>query len=96
MARYKLSDEDVASALAELPDWEIKDGKLHRTYKFDSFATAMGWMVSVAIFADKIDHHPEWCNVYGRVTVDLSTHDMDNAISNLDILLAKKMDSLAA
>ncbi|MCB8968624.1 MAG: 4a-hydroxytetrahydrobiopterin dehydratase [Ardenticatenaceae bacterium] len=96
MARYKLSDKDVASALAELPDWEIKDGKLHRTYKFDSFATAMGWMVSVAIFADKIDHHPEWCNVYGRVTVDLSTHDMDNAISNLDILLAKKMDSLAA
>ena len=52
-------------------------------------------MVSVSIFADKIDHHPEWFNVYSRVRVDLSTHDLGNAISNLDLELARKMNALA-
>jgi 4a-hydroxytetrahydrobiopterin dehydratase len=81
--------------LADLPGWEEKGGKLHKTYKFDSFAQAMGWMISVAIHADKMDHHPEWSNVYNKVQVDLVTHDLDNAISNLDIDLAKKMEALA-
>jgi 4a-hydroxytetrahydrobiopterin dehydratase len=53
-------------------------------------------MVSVALYADKIDHHPEWFNVYNKVRVDLATHDMDDAISNLDLDLAKRMESLAA
>jgi 4a-hydroxytetrahydrobiopterin dehydratase len=95
MARYKLNDAELEAALADLPDWEIKEGKLHRSYKFGSFAQAIGWMVSVAIQADKLDHHPEWSNVYNRVQVDLVTHDMGNAISNLDIELAKKMEALA-
>jgi 4a-hydroxytetrahydrobiopterin dehydratase len=53
-------------------------------------------MVSVAVYADKKDHHPEWSNVYNRVTVDLSTHDLGDAISSLDVDLAKRMETLAA
>ena len=95
MARYKVDYEELTAALADLSGWEEKEGKLHKTYKFDSFAQAIGWMVSVAVHADKMDHHPEWSNVYNKVEVNLVTHDMDNAISNLDIELARQMDALA-
>ena len=95
MSRYTLSDEEITAVLPLLPGWQIKEGKLHKTYKFNSFAQAMGWMVSVAIYADKMDHHPEWSNVYNRVQVNLVTHDLGNAISNWDVDLAKKMESLA-
>jgi 4a-hydroxytetrahydrobiopterin dehydratase len=95
MARYKLSDEELTAVLPQLSGWQIKDGKLHKTYKFGSFAQAMGWMMSVAIHADKMDHHPEWSNVYNRVTVDLVTHDLNNAISSFDVQLAQKMEELA-
>ncbi len=94
MARKKLNETEIQAALQELPGWEVKDGKLHKAYKFESFARAIGWMVSVGFQADKMDHHPEWLNVYNRVTVDLATHDMDDAISTLDVELARKMESL--
>jgi 4a-hydroxytetrahydrobiopterin dehydratase len=92
MKRYSLNDEELKNALDDLPGWQIVDGKLHKEFKFGSFAEAMGWMMSAAIQADKMDHHPEWCNVYNRVKVDLVTHDLGNAISNWDVDLAKKMD----
>lgn len=95
MARTKLSPAEIQAALAELPGWEIVDGKLHKTFKFKSFAQALGWMVSAGVYADKMDHHPEWSNVYSRVTVDLVTHDLGNAISNLDVDLARRMEALA-
>jgi 4a-hydroxytetrahydrobiopterin dehydratase len=95
MSRHKLTDDELAQALQTLPGWEIKDGKLHKEYKFPSFAAAIGWMVTVAIAADKLDHHPEWFNVYNRVRVDLVTHDLDNAISNWDVTLAQKMEAAA-
>lgn len=94
MARTGLSEAEVQAALAELPGWAVQDGKLHRVYKFDSFAAAIGWMVSVAVHADKIDHHPEWRNVYSRVWVDLWTHDLE-AISSRDVELARHMEKLA-
>ncbi|MCO5183551.1 MAG: 4a-hydroxytetrahydrobiopterin dehydratase [Anaerolineae bacterium] len=93
-SRHKLTQAEIDDALTELPGWHVKDGKLHKQFKFDSFATALGWMVSVGIFADKIDHHPEWANVYNRVTVDLVTHDLGNAISTRDIDLAQHMERL--
>ena len=96
MARYAVSEEELPAALKNLPGWEVKAGKLHKEFKFDSFARAIGWMVSVAIHAGEMDHHPEWANVYNRVRVDLVTHDMDNAISSWDIALAEKMEALAA
>lgn len=92
--KTKLSDEEIQAALSELPGWEVAGGKLHKRYRFDSFAQAVGWMVSVAFYADKLDHHPEWCNVYNRVEVDLVTHDLDSAISNLDVQLARQMEML--
>ncbi len=95
MARHKLTEDELAEALANLPGWAVQDGKLHKEYKFASFAEAMGWLMTVAIAADKMDHHPEWCNVYNRVRVDLVTHDLGNVISNLDVALAQKMDAAA-
>jgi 4a-hydroxytetrahydrobiopterin dehydratase len=95
MTRHRLNHEELESALAGLPGWRLQEGKLHKQFKFDSFARAMGWMMSVAIFADKMDHHPEWSNVYNRVTVNLVTHDLDNAVSSWDVELAQKMEKLA-
>lgn len=96
MARQKLSESELEQALTELPGWKVKDGKLRKQFKFGSFAEAIGWMVSVALFADKQDHHPEWSNVYNKVQVNLVTHDLDNAISNLDVELARQMEMLAS
>lgn len=95
MSHKKLDDDEIRQALAQLPGWSVVDGKLHKEFKFGSFAEAIGWMVSVAIFADKIDHHPEWLNVYNRVRVNLMTHDLDDAISNLDVEMARKMNTIA-
>lgn len=96
MTKQKLSAEEIKTALKALPGWEVVDGKLHKQFKFDTFAQALGWMVAAGVQADGIDHHPEWTNVYNKVTVDLVTHDMDNSISNLDVELAGKMNKLAA
>jgi len=95
MERRAISDTELKTALGDLPGWEVIDGKLSKLYRFKSFAAAMGWMVSVAMYADKIDHHPEWSNVYSRVQVHLVTHDMGNVISTFDLALARKMEELA-
>ena len=95
MTPKKLTHDAIKQALDELSGWTVVEGKLHKAFKFDSFGEAIGWMVSVAIYADKIEHHPEWMNVYNRVQVDLVTHDLDNAISNLDVDLARKMNTMA-
>lgn len=93
--RVALKDEEIEAALAGLPGWTLEQGKLHKQFKFGSFAQAMGWMVAVAIQADRLDHHPEWANVYNRVTVDLVTHHLDNRVSHLDVALAQVMEELA-
>ncbi len=94
MNRQKLTQSEVNAALEKLPGWQVADGRLSKTFKFGSFARAIGWMVSVSLYADKIDHHPNWSNVYNRVTVELWTHDMD-ALSTFDIALAEHMEKLA-
>ena len=94
MARQALSEDEIAAALAELPGWSVEEGRLYKQYKFGSFAQAMGWMMDAAIEADKMDHHPEWSNVYNRVTVNLVTHSLGNKISNLDVELARKMEKI--
>lgn len=94
MNRQKLTQSEVTAALEDLQGWQVLDGRLRKTFKFGSFAQAMGWMVSVSLYADKIDHHPNWSNVYNRVTVELWTHDLD-ALSTFDIALAEQMDKLA-
>lgn len=77
--------------------WAIVEGRdaIRKTYKFRNFVEAIGFMTQAAIWAEKLNHHPEWSNVYGRVDVTLITHDVDG-LSELDAKLATKMDTLTA
>ena len=76
---------------AKTQHWVIEDGKLTQTFKFKSFIRAFGWMSQIAIWAEKLNHHPEWSNVYNKVEVQLTTHDV-GGISELDFKLAEKME----
>ncbi len=89
----KLSDSQVREQLAELEEWSLIDGKLRREFKFADFVRAFGFMTSAAIEAEKLNHHPEWSNVYNKVTVNLVTHSAQG-ITELDFKLAKKLDGL--
>lgn len=91
----RLNDDEVAVALARLDGWQLLDGKLSREYVFVDFVEAIGFMMRVAIWAEKLNHHPEWSNVYKVVRVELQTHDVDG-ISPYDFELAAKMNELAA
>lgn len=90
----KLSEAEVAARLDGLDGWSMVDGKLHREFRFAGFVEAFGFMTSAAIEAEKMDHHPEWFNVYSKVVVDLMTHEA-SGITELDFALAKRMDALA-
>lgn len=91
----KLLDADLKSALAGLPGWQVVDAKLHREYKFSDFIHAFGFMATAALAIEKMGHHPEWLNVYNRVTVDLTTHDAQG-ITSKDIELANILDQTAS
>ncbi|WP_249691730.1 4a-hydroxytetrahydrobiopterin dehydratase [Stappia sp. WLB 29] len=92
----KLSPEARTDALAGLPDWREVDGRdaITRTFAFKDFNEAFGFMMRVALVAEKLNHHPEWSNVYRTVEVVLSTHDA-GGLTDLDIRLARKMDAFA-
>jgi len=90
----KLDDLQLQSALAGFSGWTIREGKLHREYLFPDFVHAFGFMATAAIAIEAMNHHPEWCNVYNRVTVDLITHDSGGITEN-DLTLARKLDDLA-
>ena len=90
----RLSDTELAAALRELPDWSLRDGKLHRELRFRDFSEAFGFMTRAALVAESMNHHPEWLNVWNRVVVDLSTHDA-GGITALDLELARRMNALA-
>lgn len=92
----RLSTDAVTEALSSLPGWTRVDGReaIQKSFKFKDFNQAFGFMTRVALLADKIDHHPEWFNVYNRVDVLLATHDADG-ITSLDITMATFMDQAA-
>ncbi|MEM9443834.1 MAG: 4a-hydroxytetrahydrobiopterin dehydratase [Verrucomicrobiota bacterium] len=92
--KEKLDDEQIKEFLKELPKWKLVDGKLQRECKFDNFVEAFAFMTAVAIVAEKMNHHPEWFNVWATVKIDLATHEA-NGITELDIALAKKIDKLS-
>lgn len=92
--RKKLTTEEINSRLQDLAGWDLDDGKLHRKFQFADFVTAFGFMSRAALIAEKMDHHPEWLNVYNRVEVHLSTHDV-GGISEWDFTLAAAMNKLA-
>ncbi len=93
----KLSDTAREALLAPLlaSGWTLDEDRdaISKQFKFKSFTDAFGWMTRAALWAEKWDHHPEWSNTYNRVTVTLTTHDVDG-LSALDAKLARKMDSL--
>lgn len=92
-----LDGKDVNESLAKLDKWQLEDGGLaiKRRFVFADFSAAFGFMTRVALAAEKIDHHPEWSNVYNRVEVRLTTHDA-GGLTERDFKLASMMDRLAA
>jgi 4a-hydroxytetrahydrobiopterin dehydratase len=90
----KLSDAEIAAALAGLPGWTRDGDKLLREYGFPDFVTAFAFMAGAALVAERMNHHPEWFNVYGTVRVHLATHDA-GGITQKDLELARAMDALA-
>jgi len=90
----KSSDQAIEEFLSKYHLWSIKEGKLHREYKFKDFTHAFGFMSMVALTAEKTNHHPEWFNVYNKVVVDLTTHEV-SGITERDFQLAAVMESLA-
>jgi 4a-hydroxytetrahydrobiopterin dehydratase len=94
MANPKLDADAVATRLTEIPGWTLRGGKLHREYKFADFVDAFGFMASAALVAERLNHHPEWQNVWSTVVVDLTTHDA-GGITAKDFELAQAMERLA-
>lgn len=91
--RQKLSEAEVRTRLTEIPGWDLVDGTLQKKFRFASFVQAFGFMTSVALVAEAMNHHPDWSNVYNQVTIALNTHDV-GGISALDFTLAKRIDEL--
>ena len=97
MARpSQLSGSAITNALEEesLAGWSVRDAKLRRNFEFPDFVSAFGFMTQSALVAEKLDHHPEWSNVYNRVEIALTTHDA-GGITSLDLELARAMNRLA-
>ncbi|MEM5470724.1 4a-hydroxytetrahydrobiopterin dehydratase [Hoeflea sp. AS60] len=97
MSRQKLDSTAISEKLAAVSSWEIDAGEtaLSRTFKFADFSEAFGFMARAALVADKLDHHPEWKNVYRTVDVRLTTHDA-GGLTDLDFDLAIAMDRIAS
>ena len=89
-----LTAEAVAEKLESLPGWSLDGGKLHRSFRFADFRRAFSFMTGAALAAEKLNHHPEWFNVWSKVDVHLNTHEA-GGITELDFQLAEAMDELA-
>jgi 4a-hydroxytetrahydrobiopterin dehydratase len=92
-AAKKLSDAEVQEQLVRVPGWSLEGGKLHRAFECQDFVAAFGNMTRVALVAEAMNHHPEWCNVWNKVVIDLNTHSV-KGISNLDFELARKISEI--
>ncbi len=94
MAR-RLTDDERAGLATTIPGWKPVSGRdaVHRAFKFKNFSEAWGFMTRVALLAEKLDHHPDWSNVWNTVRIELSTHDVGGLSSN-DIRLAQAIDKL--
>jgi len=93
----RLTDEERAAALNDLPHWRLADDRsgISRSLKFGDFVEAFGFMSRVALLAERADHHPEWSNIYNRVDIRLTTHDA-GGLSARDVALAREIDALLA
>ena len=94
MVSPKLTTSQIENGISNLSCRTVQEEKLHKQKHFDSFIEAFGFMASVALVAESMNHHPEWTNVYNRITIDLTTHD-SGGISALDFELARRADEIA-
>ncbi|MEB3259328.1 MAG: 4a-hydroxytetrahydrobiopterin dehydratase [Cyanobacteriota bacterium] len=94
MAALALTAAEIQELAATLPAWTLENGRLRRRFTFVDFSAAFGFMTRVALVAESLGHHPEWSNVWNRVTIALTTHDL-GGLSNLDVELARRIDALA-
>jgi 4a-hydroxytetrahydrobiopterin dehydratase len=93
MAQPKLAQHEIDERARQLPSWRVENGRLHRELKFASFVEAFGFMSSLALIAERMNHHPEWSNVYNKVSIVLWTHD-SGGITSLDFALAEAAEEL--
>jgi 4a-hydroxytetrahydrobiopterin dehydratase len=93
MAAIPLTPEQINGLPAVLPGWRLENGKLLRDFRFADFSEAFGFMARVALAAETLGHHPEWSNVWNRVSIALTTHDT-GGLSNLDLELAGRIDGM--
>ena len=91
-----LSQSAIDTEVANLPDWSVQEGKLYGEFRFENFVDAFAFMTKVAFAAEAAQHHPDWRNVYNRVTIELVTHDAGNAITQRDLDMAREISSLIA
>lgn len=89
----KLSESSIEEKLKNLPGWSVKNNKLYKEFQFNDFNQAFGFMTRAAMEIEKMNHHPEWFNVYNRITVELTTHDAGGITDN-DVNLARILNSL--
>lgn len=94
MSVREASDTEIEAFLKARATWQLSDGKLRKVFKFKDFVSAFGFMTEVAIVAEKKNHHPEWLNVYSKVEVYLTTHEV-GGITERDFELATVMDAIA-
>lgn len=94
MDTLQATEAQVLEFIAEQKHWSLKNNKLHREFVFSDFVTAFGFMTQVALIAERSNHHPEWFNVYQKVVVDLTTHEV-GGISEKDFKLAIAMGKIA-
>ena len=90
-----LSSQKVASLTKEMPQWDIDENKMKIELQFNNFIEAFGFMTKVALLAESLNHHPEWKNVYAKVEIELTTHDL-GGLSNLDNQMAKAINEMVA
>lgn len=88
-----LDRTEIDRHLQRIEGWSLKDGKLHREYKFATFVEAFAFLTRVAFLAESLNHHPELCNIYNRVVLDLMTHDV-GGVSELDFQFAERLAGL--
>ena len=91
-----LSADEIRQALAGLPGWILERDALAKTFQFDSFRAALAFMVRAGFEAEELNHHPEWTNVYHRVSVWLNTHDAGARVTAKDVALAQRFERLMA
>jgi 4a-hydroxytetrahydrobiopterin dehydratase len=89
----KLADHETAALATALPAWTFAADRISRIFKFADFVAAFGFMTRVALVAERMNHHPEWTNVYNRVDIELTTHDV-NGLSKADVELAHAIDAI--